>query len=333
MKNLKAVSVYLLLALLIAGTANSCVAQDSDISVHDPVMIKQGDTYYLYCTGFGISAFASGDMKEWERLPRIFESPPQWAIQEVPGFRGHIWAPDISFHDGIYYLYYSVSTFGKNLSCIGLATSKTLDPEDPEYGWEDQGMVVKSVPGRDLWNAIDPNLVVDDEGIPWLTFGSFWRGMKLFRLNETMDRPAEPQEWYTISARPRDIYTDEKEAGEGAVEAPFIFKKNGYYYLFVSFDFCCRGIESTYKIMVGRSEKVTGPYLDKRGRNMTLGGGTLLLEGNKEWPGVGHNSIYTFDGVDYLVYHAYDAADNGRSKLKIKPVDWDEDGWPMVIEN
>jgi arabinan endo-1,5-alpha-L-arabinosidase len=306
-------------------------AQETGTSVHDPVMIRQGDTYYLYCTGFGISAWSSRDMEHWERLQPVFREPPGWTKEEVPGFRGHIWAPDISFHSGQYYLYYSVSTFGKNLSCIGLATNTTLDPADPEYRWVDRGMVVKSVPGRDLWNAIDPNLVIDNEGVPWLTFGSFWRGIKLFRLNKAMDAPAEPQEWYTIAARPRDVYTGDREPGEGAVEAPFIFRKNGFYYLFVSFDFCCRGIESNYKIMAGRSEQVNGPYLDKHGRNMIYGGGSLVLEGNRDWPGVGHNSIYTFDGQDYLVFHAYDAGDHGRSKLKTEKVEWDEDGWPVVV--
>jgi arabinan endo-1,5-alpha-L-arabinosidase len=326
----KHIDRYLLILLTMLLLPVRGQSQETDPRVHDPVMIRSGGTYYLYCTGFGISAFASNDMVTWKRLPEVFDTPPEWAKKEVPGFRGHMWAPDISFYNGKYYLFYSVSTFGKNLSCIGLATNTRLDPDDPEYQWEDQGMVVKSVPGRDLWNAIDPNLVMDETGSPWLTFGSFWRGIKLFRLNQSMESPAEPQEWYTISARPRDIYTDDKEAGEGAVEAPFIFRKGDYYYLFVSFDYCCRGIESTYKIMVGRSEQVTGPYLDRRGRNMTLGGGTLVLDGNKEWPGVGHNSIYTFDGVDYLVYHAYDAADQGRSKLKIRRVSWDEEGWPQV---
>ena len=194
-------------------------------------------------------------------------------------------------------------------------------------------MVVKSVPGRDLWNAIDPNLIMDEEGVPWLVFGSFWRGMKLFRLNEAMDAPAEPQEWYTVAARPRDVYTDEREAGEGAIEAPFIFRKGDFYYLFVSFDYCCRGIESNYKIMVGRAEKVTGPYRNRRGREMTLGGGSLVLEGNKDWPGVGHNAVYTFNGEDIMIYHAYDAGDHGRSKLKINRLDWDDEGWPVVQLN
>ncbi|MBN2699334.1 MAG: arabinan endo-1,5-alpha-L-arabinosidase [Bacteroidales bacterium] len=319
--------------ILLLISYSGLTGQSSDIQVHDPVMIRQGDTYYLYCTGFGISAFSSTDMKNWKRLPRIFESPPIWALKVVPGFRGHIWAPDISFLDGKYYLYYSVSTFASNRSCIGLAVNTTLDPDDPAYEWKDMGMVVRSVPGRDLWNAIDPSLIIDEEGVPWLVFGSFWKGMKLFRLNDSLSAPVEPEEWHTVAARPRDYYTEEEKPGEGAIEAPFLFRKNGYYYLFVSFDFCCRGIESNYKIMVGRSEKITGPYLDRHERDMVFGGGTLVLEGNERWPGVGHNAIYTFDGTDYLVYHAYDAKDHGRSKLRIDLVEWDEDGWPVIQIN
>ncbi len=327
-KPLKTAMPFIAVALLFLSLYSP--AQVSDIRVHDPVMARQDGTYYLFCTGFGISVYASTDLQNWERLKPVFENPPQWAVDAVKGFRGHIWAPDISFRNGKYYLYYSVSAFGKNTSCIGLATNTTLDPNDPEFKWEDHGKVVESVPGRDLWNAIDPNLIVDEEGTPWLTFGSFWRGMKLFRLNEEQSAPAEPQEWHTVAARPRDYYTEDNLAGEGAIEAPFIFRKNGYYYLFVSYDYCCRGLESNYKIMVGRSEKVTGPYLDKRGRNMVHGGASLVLEGNKDWPGVGHNSVYTFDGKDYLVYHGYDAAENGRSKLIINELSWDEEGWPLV---
>jgi arabinan endo-1,5-alpha-L-arabinosidase len=319
-----------LIVLLLSGSGRA-VAQETEIRVHDPVVIQQGDRFYLFCTGFGISVYSSPDLQEWTAEPRVFNEPPAWAVERVEGFRGHIWAPDIAFLDGTYYLYYSVSTFGSNRSMIGLATNTTLDPEEPGYQWVDHGPVVGSVPGRDMWNAIDPNLVTDENGAAWLSFGSFWKGIKLFRLNETLEGPAEPQEWYTIAARPRDIYTEDHEAGEGAIEAPFIFRKGEFYYLFVSFDYCCRGIESTYKIMVGRAEQVTGPYLDKRGRNMNLGAGSLLLEGDKDWPGVGHNAVCTFNGQDYLVYHAYDASDNGRSKLKINKLHWDDQGWPEVL--
>jgi len=301
-----------------------------EIRVHDPVMIKQGNTYYLFCTGVGISVFSSGDLKNWKAEKPVFSAAPEWAVKAIPGFKGHIWAPDISFHNGEYYLYYSVSAFGKNTSCIGLATNKTLDATSPDFKWTDHGNVIQSVPGRDLWNAIDPNLAFDDEQKPWLVFGSFWSGMKLVRLDENLKEIAEPQEWYTVSKRPRDFKADDRDPAEGAVEAPFIFKKNTYYYLFVSFDYCCRGVKSTYKVMVGRSEKIQGPYVDKEGVQMDQGGGTLVVQGNAAWNGVGHTSAYTFDGTDYLIFHAYDAADGGKPKLKVEKIQWDAAGWPTV---
>lgn len=318
-------TTFLLSALTFAVAA---LAQD--IRVHDPVMIRQGDMYYLFCTGMGISVYSSPDMKNWKRENPVFETPPSWALQTIEGYKGHTWAPDISFHNGQYYLYYSVSAFGKNTSCIGVATNKTLNPADANFRWTDHGKVIQSVPGRDLWNAIDPNLAFDEDGTPWLTFGSFWAGMKLVKLDSTLTKVAQPEEWYTLAKRARDFKTEDANAGEGAIEAPFIFQKNGYYYLFVSFDFCCRGLESNYKVMVGRSENIRGPYIDKEGVRMDQGGGTLVIAGNDAWPGVGHNSAYTFDGKDYLVFHAYDASDNGRPKLKIEEIQWDATGWPLV---
>lgn len=316
--------------LLVAAFAERLNAQQTDIRVHDPVMIQSGDTYYLFCTGRGISVFTSKDLKTWTSEKPVFQQPPQWAVEAIPGFAGHIWAPDISYYDGRYYLYYSVSAFGKNTSAIGLATNVTLDPADPRFEWKDHGAVVQSVPNRDLWNAIDPNLVVDEQGYPWMTFGSFWEGMKLVKLIPNRTQLTEPQEWYTVARRERSPFLDDKDPGDAAIEAPFIFKKDSLYYLFVSWDYCCRGANSTYKMVVGRSKTVTGPYLDKTGKSLADGGGSLVLQGNERFPGVGHNSAYTFDGKDYLVFHAYDMNDNGVSKLKIAEMKWDKDGWPVV---
>lgn len=309
----------------------SGLSQVTDISVHDPVMIRQGDTYYLFCTGWGISVFSSTDLKSWKEEESVFgRRPPEWTMEAVDGFRGHMWAPDISLYDGKYYLYYSISAFGKNTSAIGLATNVTLNPEDPDFKWEDQGMIIQSIPGRDLWNAIDPNLVTDDEGYPWLTFGSFWNGMKLVKLIPNRTKLEQPEQWYTIARRERDPFTPDVRAGGAAIEAPFIFKKDTMYYLFVSWDYCCRGENSTYKVVVGRSNQVTGPYLDMDGKDMAAGGGSLVIEGDQRWAGVGHNSAYTFGNQDYLVFHAYDSQDEGKSKLKIAEINWTKDGWPMV---
>jgi arabinan endo-1,5-alpha-L-arabinosidase len=300
------------------------------IRAHDPVLIVQDDTFYLFSTGMGISVWSSKDMEHWQREESVFISAPEWTTDAIPEFRGHMWAPDIFYYNDLFYLYYSVSSFGRNNSFIGVVTNKTLHPESPDFQWIDHGPVIQSIPGRDLWNAIDPNVIIDKDQIPWMTFGSFWAGIKLFRLNEELTAPSEPQQWHTIAARERDFNTDDHRAGNAAIEAPFIFQKGKYYYLFVSYDHCCRGISSTYKIMVGRSENITGPYLDKDGTDMAFGGASLVLEGNEDWPGVGHNAAYTFNGKDFLIFHGYDAHDEGRSKLLIREILWDEEDWPVV---
>lgn len=325
--------LFALLPVLFSLFTTSAQEIQVRIPAHDPVMIKQDSTYYMFCTGFGITVYSSTDMKTWQRRKSVFSQPPKWAVAAVPGFKGHIWAPDISFHNGKYYLYYSVSAFGKNTSCIGVAVNKTLDTTSADYKWTDMGKVIQSVPGRDMWNAIDPNLILDENNTPWLAFGSFWEGMKMVKLNSEMTAIAQPEEWMSIARRVRDFSIHDSSAGNAAIEAPFIFKKGKYYYLFVSWDYCCRAEKSDYKVVVGRSEKVKGPYLDKTGKSMLMGGGSLVVQGdNKNWFGAGHNSAYTFNGKDYIVYHGYDAKDKGRSKLIVGELKWDNE-WPEVIND
>ncbi|MEO8406689.1 MAG: arabinan endo-1,5-alpha-L-arabinosidase [Chitinophagaceae bacterium] len=298
--------------------------------VHDPVMIKQDSTYYVFCTGRGITVWSSTDMKQWKKENPVFDKTPDWAVKAVPGYMGHTWAPDISYHNGQYYLYYAVSAFGKNTSCIGLATNKTLSPSSKDFKWIDHGKVIQSVPGRDMWNAIDPNLIMDQSNTPWLTFGSFWNGIKLVKLNNELTAVAQPEQWYTIASRPRNVIYPDSVAGDAAIEAPFLFRKENYYYLFVSFDYCCRGEKSTYKMMVGRSEHIEGPYIDRDGVPMNMGGGSTVMEGDKNWNGVGHNAVVSFDGTDYLIFHGYDANDKGISKLRVEKINWNR-GWPTII--
>jgi arabinan endo-1,5-alpha-L-arabinosidase len=321
--------------LLVALTmfSGSLYAQQENIPVHDPCIIREDSTYYVFCTGRGIAVWSSRDLKHWKRGRPVFSSAPGWADEVAPGFRNFIWAPDISYYHHRYYLFYVVSAFGKNTSAIGLATSKTLDQDSPDYGWTDHGIIVRSVPGRDDWNAIDPNLIVDDKGRPWLDFGCFWSGIKLVRLQQDRLGIARPEQWYGLARRPRDFEVADTAAGNGAIEAPFIFHHDSCYYLFVSFDYCCRGIHSNYKMMVGRSRRIMGPYVDKQGTPMMEGGGSLLLSGDKRWPGVGSNAVLSDHGKTYLVFHAYDAGDRGRSKLRILPLEWDKSGWPEVRQN
>jgi arabinan endo-1,5-alpha-L-arabinosidase len=304
-------------------------------------MIKEGDTYYLFCTGFGISVWSSKDLQTWKKEAPVFSKAPQWAVDTIPGFKGHIWAPDISFHNGQYYLYYSVSAFGKNTSAIGVATTKTLNPSSPDFHWEDHGRVIQSYPGKTAWNAIDPNLVVDEKGAPYLVFGSFWDGLKLVKLSKDLLHPAQDLASIpTVASRKRGATTaslpavdnNPVDAGGNAIEAPFIFKKGAYYYFFASIDYCCKGVNSTYKVIVGRSKKVEGPYVDREGVELGHGGGTILLQGNNEWYGVGHNGICSADEKDYIIYHGYDAKDGGKSKLLLQVLNWGSDGWPQVAD-
>ena len=116
----------------------------------------------------------------------------------------------------------------------------------------------------------------------------------------------------------------------GSIEAPFLFRKDGHYYLFISWDRCCQGANSSYKILVGRSKDIRGPYIDKEGKRLSRGGGTLLAKGDGiDWAALGHCAAYTFDGKDYLAFHAYDLKDQGKSKLRIQEMVW-EDGWPAL---
>jgi arabinan endo-1,5-alpha-L-arabinosidase len=306
------------LLLLPVGAGAQQQAPDPD-RVHDPAIIKEGDSYYLFSTGRGIPMHRSLDLVTWEPIGQVFDSVPAWAPAAVPGVRNSIWAPDISFFDGKYHLYYSLSTFGKNTSAIGLATNATLDPRDPRYRWVDEGKAIQSVP-ENQWNAIDPNLVLDEAGEPWLSWGSFWGGIKMRKIDRATGLPSRTDSTlYSLAARPV----------EKSIEAPFITRRDGYYYLFASYDFCCRGVESSYRVVVGRSRTVHGPYVDRYDVPMVLGGSTPVLSGAGRVRGPGHNAILVEGDRYFLVHHFYDAEANGRSRLQVRPLTWSRDGWPI----
>lgn len=291
--------------------------------VHDPSIIKDGDTFYLFSTRAGIAIRCSKDLINWRLCGDVFAHLPEWAVQDVPGLRG-LWAPDVSYFNRKYHLYYSASTFGSNRSSIGLATNETLDPTSDKYKWVDQGKVISS-DARDDWNAIDPNVVLDEQDQPWLSFGSFWGGIKLRKLEKATGKlSTHDQSLYSLASRPRTAELP------GAIEAPAIIRKNNYYYLFVSFDFCCRGKDSTYNIRVGRARRLTGPYIDRSGKPMMDGGGTLVVAGGSRWAGPGHCSVLRDKDGDRLVYHAYDTQSRGVSTLRIAPILWDSEGWPTI---
>ena len=315
-----------------APTRQAPVVVDTPF-VHDPVMAYEDGVYYLYCTGHGITQMTSTDRQHWT-LSREGVLPngkiPVWTHDSVPGFETHIWAPDVVKYRGKWYMGYSCSTFGKNTSAIGLLSNKRLSDKD---GWKDEGCIIASRGNRDNWNAIDPNFIIDEKGKPWMTWGSFWDGIQLIPLDKTMHpkKGAKPQtiaRRHAVGDASAEPNPTSKFAGTNAIEAPFIMRHGGYYYLFVSWDYCCRGIKSNYRVAVGRSKNVSGPYLDRDGKPMLEGGGTLLLEGDKkEYEALGHCSAYSFSDGDVFFCHGYSVAKNGASILVQKRIHWTEDGW------
>lgn len=320
------------IALLLNALTISAADKITSPMVHDPVVAYNGSRYYIYGTGQGIQVYSSSDLKTWRDEPSVFTAAPVWATAMIPGYHGHTWAPDIIYHKGMYHLFYSCSTFGKNRSAIGHAVNVTLNTSDPRYKWEDKGCIINSVPGRNEWNSIDPNIIIDEDGTPWMSLGSFWNGIKLVRLTDDLDSISQPEEWYSLCRREYEESPDSLP-GNDAVEAPFIYHRDGYYYLFVSFDYCCRGVNSDYKIAVGRSHNVRGPYLDESGKGMLHGGGTVILGGDHhKYAAIGHCSVYDFKGRTYLFAHGYETGDNGMPHLVMREIKWNNHGWPELCE-
>jgi arabinan endo-1,5-alpha-L-arabinosidase len=295
-----------------------------DLDVHDPALLKGGlgEKWYVFSSGkpekgggtVAIRSSADGG-RTWTYVGTIWDAMPTWTTETVRG-ANNMWAPAIYHHDGTYYLYYAVSTVGHNDSVIGLATNTTLDPDDPAYEWVDQGKVVRSLPASDF-NAIDPDVVEDDAGTPWLVFGSYWSGIQMVQL-----------EWPSgkRSADPDRRHLADRKIDLNAIEAPSIVRHDGWYYLLTSWDRCCQGVDSTYKIVAGRSQSVTGPYVDRDGKELMQGGGTPLLESSGDRIGPGGGSV----SGDVVAYHYYDGTADGAPRLGLRRLTWAEDGWPQL---
>ncbi len=290
-------------------------------------MIQCKDRYYIFSTGQGILSKSSSDKEFWSSGPSVFTNPPSWTTNAVPGFTGIFWAPDVLFTNNQYYLYYAVSTFGSQVSAIGLVTNPTLDPTDPAYRWTDHGPVIQSTNGS-AYNTIDPGVCFDTTGNLWLVFGSYWSGIYVTQLN--------PLTGLRLSANSPTYQL----AYNSSIEASYIYHRGGYYYLFVNWGSCCSGVNSTYNIRVGRSPTITGTYLDRNGVNMVNGGGTLFLRGNGKYTGPGHVGIFQENGHELLTYHYYDAnawapeyGAYGHADFDLMPLAWTADNWPLATND
>lgn len=320
----------LLLALLLAAWPRSGLAAETmpalsgNIAIHDPSLIATETGWASFATG--VEGAPDGGMPRtkrspdgitWEEAGAIPGGLPRWIALELGYAPKNLWAPSIGSHAGIAYLYYSASSFGRNDSAIGLMTNPAFDPKEPATGWVDQGLVLRSHAG-DNFNAIDP-FRIDVDGHAWLAFGSFWDGLRLVSLDPLTGKRLDTAPPHPIASR-----------GGGAIEAPALLAHAGRFYLFVSFDACCRGPASTYRIMVGRAEMIEGPYLDRDGRPMLEGGGTQLLATSDPYRGPGGEEVFLVGDQPWLAFHYYDGYQGGIPRLQVAPIGWSADGWPEL---
>jgi arabinan endo-1,5-alpha-L-arabinosidase len=314
------------LLLLLALLASPTVAQPltGNIAIHDPSIAVLDGGFVSFATGVEgasdggtVRTKSSPNGIDWHETGALPGGLPEWISSELGYAPKNLWAPSVSEHAGTRYLYYSASSFGKNDSAIGLMTNAALDPAKPSEGWSDQGLVIRSH-ADDNYNAIDP-FRIDTSSKAYLAFGSFWDGIRLVELDPATGKPRPDAEILPIASR-----------GGGAIEAPAILEHQGRFYLFVSFDRCCSGLASTYRIMVGRADAIAGPYLDAAGQPMLEGGGTELLKSTGRYRGPGGQEVFLRDGEPWLVFHYYDRDQGGVPKLYLTPLQWNTAGWPSI---
>jgi len=308
-RSFKIIASMLALLMLLSNTASAAFWNlNGAVGTHDPSILKEGNIWWNFMTGSGLPvSYSTNGGTTWNAGVPIFSQPLSWWSSYVPNQNyNDVWAPDAKTYNGRVWLYYSISTFGSKVSAIGLMSAPTVISGQ----WVDHGVVISSNSST-AYNAIDPNLVIDANGDPWLAFGSWFDGIKITRLNKTTMKPTGSL--YSIAKR------------SNGIEGAYIVYRGGKYTMFASIDSCCQGVNSTYKIVVGQSTSITGPYLDKNGVNMLNGGGTVFDAGNNRWKGPGGQSLF---GTSVIARHAYDAQNNGAPTLLISDLYWDSSGWP-----
>jgi arabinan endo-1,5-alpha-L-arabinosidase len=294
--------------------------------VHDPsTVVRFHGRYYVFATGRGIPFSSSPDGITWTREGSVFTQIPDDVHATVPKNNGaDVWAPDIIRIGDLFYMYYAVSSWGSFNSSVALITNPVLDPKDPAYKWTDRGVVVSSDGVEDL-NAIDPGVILAPDGTLWLCYGSYHGTIDLVQLDPKTGLRISPKSPITIIA--------------SRAEASDIIFHDGFYYLFVDHDSCCKGKDSQYNIRVGRSREITGPYLDRHEQAMTKGAGSLFLAAHDHRIGPGHfgrllDYDEAADGAErFSIHYEGEMTRGGRSTLDIRPLLWSGDGWPVAGDN
>jgi arabinan endo-1,5-alpha-L-arabinosidase len=295
-------------------------ALEGDPYIHDPstIVIHEGK-FYTYGTGRGLPVLVSEDGWTWRSAGSLMEavSGERTAVLERGG--NNTWAPDIIRSGDRYFVYYSAPGTQPR-SAIGLLVGTTLDPDSPDYRWEDGGPVVWSDGVEDNY-AIDPGLFRDPtNGSLWMTYGSYFGYIRLVELDPATGRRLHPDR------APVDI------AVNG--EASTMIYRDGWYYLLLTHGSCCAGASSSYNIRMGRSRAVAGPFVDNMGIDMLQGGGKLFVGSGGRYIGPGHFGLLDLgDGVEKFSLHfEADLDRGGRSVLDIRPLLW-RDGWPVAGES
>jgi arabinan endo-1,5-alpha-L-arabinosidase len=296
-------------------------ALDGDVLIHDPSTIaQQAGRYYTYGTGNGIPILSSEDGWTWSRAGSLMSAVPGGKAGPAVLARGgnNTWAPDVIHIGDKFFVYYSAPATQPR-SAIGLLVGRTLDPQSADHRWEDAGPVVWS-DGIEDSNAIDPGVLLDPEGRLWMVYGSYFGYIRLVEL--------DPKTGLRL-------YPDRK-AVDVAInsEAAILIHRDGWYYLLVTHGSCCQGANSTYNIRMGRSRKVTGPYLDNMGVDMIEGGGKLFAASRGRHVGPGHfGRLDLGQGVEkFSLHYEADLDRGGVSVLDIRPLLW-RDGWPVAGDN
>jgi arabinan endo-1,5-alpha-L-arabinosidase len=298
--------------------------------VHDPTIIRQGSTYYVLSTDPGLTngqvgylpILTSTDQINWTRSGQVFNTLPAWAS----AYNNVLWAPDVSFFNGVYHVYYTVSSFGTNNSAIGLATAPSMAGP-----WIDSGgPILTSSAANTSYNAIDSNILVDyGSGTTvqhvWMTYGSFFGGIFQREINPlTGQLSATNIAVVQLATRPG--------VTGNPVEGASLVQKNGFYYLFASFGSCCNANYTTdnYEIVVGRSSSPNGPFVDQSGTSMLSGGGTVLLATGGEFTAPGGEFVYTdATNGDLITFHALSDNQNGLDYLFVNQITW-PNNWPLI---